>query len=754
MRGTQPVCSHCGAYNSEDAVVCKKCGCDLTADPDFDESTDVSEKADDAEAYAQSVKASHSEPSYSSAPYDSANNQENVKARRAPEPDLDDEDDVRVRPSRHRAAAPARKPSSIDDFDDDDEDDDEPVRPVRGRAAKQVKKAPAIDDFNDDDEDDEPVRPAKSRAAKPSRKAPAIDDFDDDDENDEPVRPAKGRAAKPSRKAPAIDDFDDDEDEVPARHASAKRMNDSDEAEPATTRWQRTPVPAADNEEREPYHDEEDDDYDSESFEPTPPRRGSDGGDNKSNTLMWILLAVGLVVIVLIIAVWLFLNFSSKKSLLPEFAQINCAGKSDTETPDDSANPSSEPSPDVTDVPVVDPSDSANPTITEFTNESGQECIKVSIVVGAGETLIARFAGQDDQEYTNTESEARTFDLDVPMALYYPNAPLTESTYTTVPEFYIRDVSGNVTQVDLPTITMEFPTISLQLTSPEDTSAPVMADSNNKIAIVGIVDDHNVKVYIDDKEITVYEGGNFQEEIEFNEDADREIVIRAEKDNCVTSTATFTATKYVYVAQPMDLIISQGVQALRANADRKVTINGIVTSGAQISIASSNSNVVFGSIAYGADGTFAFDCTFAEGVFGYSIITLTATKEGYTTEVKQCMVTRSYEDRKAFVSGEKKRAGYYELPTDLSYEQLVASPEMDGGIRIRGKVIEVIEDGEYKIAKIQLTGTENIVYVLVQSLKWDPAGNIGTQYAVYCNTYGLYGDTGCPYLIGWFALKN
>lgn len=568
------------------------------------------------------------------------------------------------------------------------------------------------------------------RWSRPAKREEPIESEEDDvieTEEDEPVEEPEEEPVKPAPKR-RFGAF-------AAKHASDEDEDEDDEDD-----------------------DEDEDDEEEYEYEPTVPRKQkSEGGG--SGKLFWILLAAIIVVLAVLVTVVIYYNVKDPAALdsVP-FLRFNCAGTS-TDDANASASPSVAPS---SSADVIVPDDAVNEaSLTEGVNESGEPIVTIGLYLQPGETATIAFDSQDDSIITNDGTSAQTYDMKIPKVLYYPNMPLDNAEYVVTPVITVADAAGSTRELKVPSFTLTFETVSLTLSVPESTEAPIMASAENIVPIAGVVNDHTVSVYIDDQAVTVYEGGNFQYDFTMTETSDKVVTIRAEKDNYVTSELSFTVTPYVYVPETMELsVMDSDASAMRADSNGKLTVSGIATLGATIVPSTTSSGVVFGSVTQSADGTYTFDATFEKDFYGAATVTISASKEGYTDASVTCMILRGFSDYKTMI----KVLPYHEVGSTgkvgMTYAELTANCVSTDSYRVRAKIEEVLTDENGNtIIRMSLLKSGETIYVMNMSAKWEPSSNVGKSYRVYCIGNGLYTTTGdapmqYPYLIAWFALSN
>jgi hypothetical protein len=186
----------------------------------------------------------------------------------------------------------------------------------------------------------------------------------------------------------------------------------------------------------------------------------------------------------------------------------------------------------------------AEPTIEDDVTEDGEACKTVMLFLNPGDTVTLHFPFQDDFAKTNMEAYTRPIQFSIPLDCYFPNTPLNDPIYTAVQKLSITYADGTEEDYELgPFDLPPFPSVSLTLVEPDSSEikAGLMAQEDRTIYLEGWVDNHSVTVYVNGQMFDVYEGGIFLGYYELTqEEGEETIVIRAEKENMVTSTITIT----------------------------------------------------------------------------------------------------------------------------------------------------------------------------------------------------------------------
>lgn len=727
------ICKECGAYNPDHANFCKVCAANLK-----EQDANLSQSAAAPEVEEEQAKVPSFQPRVNRTPSWQKSVQKAEPVQEEAPVSAPVVEDVENEDAEEEVTAPAPKT----------------LEPEEHTTRFSRKRRPVIEEEDDDeeyDDDDEEEDEDEDEEEKPRRKGlfgfgrRNKDDDDDDEEDDEDEED---------------DDEDEEEDEKPRRKGLfgfGRRNKDDDDDDEED-----------DDEEEDDDDDEEDeeeDEYEYEEYEPTPPRgrkkKNSQGG---RVNLVAILLGAVALIILLMVGIVAYCNISGGqlKGRLPSFLQFNCAGSenqsqnnnqqqnADNNNTADNQQQGSDVSGSNIDYTKVE--------VGETVNEYGDDCFAFYVYLQPGETAIMSLAWQEDAQGTNNNTDGSVIYLNmvIPKSCFYPHTPLESPTYTFTPELYIVSADGTKTLREIEPLTLTFPTVSLNLTTPAEIPAEgIMVDKENKLHIEGVVDDHNVTVYANDQKLDVYNEGVFMGDYLFTSDVAETVTITASKEDYASATYSFTVNPYVFIPEAMTLTVNGEADGHRAGTGSKLTLSGTVSPGSTVTASCDNSDIACGSVVVNADGTYSMDVAFNTSSYGLYKINLHAEQEGYEEKDVSCYVSRMMNDRKAMIKAFK--GSYFEIYADKTMAEVLANPTDKGAYRFAGKVVSVEEvDGLEVVcfsAKTAKGETTNI-YVINMSEKWKPSEHIGSGYKLYCTLNGLYSDGTSLYAVAWFAVAD
>lgn len=725
------ICKECGAYNPDHATYCKVCAASLR---DNSEDATISESLDESRPTRTFVRPSWTVPVYTkplakpekektetvnAAENEVAEEPEHVSFKEDENVKLFDEplaEDIDTAEFKHKDERPA--PQFRKQFSPNPRFLHKET--LKNNAEEDIKSAFAKPEEPEESDASELEEPEESEVLEN-----AVDEIEEIVPEDEPVHTPVKRV----KHAPIhLDDEEDEDDEEDS-------LQDDDTS-----------------------FDEEQED-DSYEYEPTPPKRNKKG--NASGPLFWILLSAIIVVILCIIAagVLMIMQSGGKK--------ISCAGTDAGQKTSQSQIPAQnqqnqDPSAQSEPASVTSPYDVE---MEEGFNDEGKECVIYSIVVPAHGVVTIVLPSQGEQTYPSSYDTPVVYSLTVPKSAYYPNVALSDSVYEVHPEIYLTESDGTTKTLSVPSFTLTFPTLSINLEKPVlNEEGHIMANKDNIVPISGHVDDYDVRLYVNDEPVTVYSEGLFMPDYTMESTEPVTVVLRAEKENWVSTSMEFVVDPYVYTPDKMVLSVANDrVTELKGDKTGKITVRGQTLPNATLTASSDlPSKVVCGSVSVDGEGNFTFGVALDSSFYGISKITIDAEKEDAENGSLTFMVYRTYADRQAFVKGYNKTKSYKEIGSSKKYltiPSLMANvgtyATADYGFRLTGKVVEVAlsEDG-YSVVRMTVVGSGETVYVINLSEKWTPENNIGGSYNLYGNFLGTYEDGTSPYFAAFFAVNK
>lgn len=705
------ICKECGAYNPDHATYCKVCAASLKEDS---ADSAVPEITDESRPTRTFVRPSWTVPAYTK-PY-SKQEPKKTEILRESEEEPENDQELGFEEDMGERVSLFGDPLT-------EEKDAEPELEEEKKQAEETKRHFTGSPRFIQKETRKPQKEAEIRSAfaKPEESEENEETQDEEIQEEEPAYTPEKRV----KHAPIhLDDEDEEEEPEP-----------EDEPE---------------------YSDESEDD--AYEYEPTPPKRKK---GNANGPLFWILLSAIIVVILCIIAagVLMIMQSSGRK--------LSCTGTSvEQKTTQNNTQTQNLPSQEQTD--QNEPAAVTNPYDVEMEegfNDEGKECVIYNIVVPAHGVVTIVLPSQGEQTYPSSYDTPVVYSLTVPKSAYYPNTPLEESEYEVHPEIYLTESNGSTKTLSVPSFTLTFPTLSINLEKPVlDEEGHIMANKDNIVPISGHVDDYDVRLYLNDEAVTVYSEGLFMPDYTMESSEPVTVVLKAEKENWVSTSTEFVVDPYVYTPDKMILSVTNDrVTELRADKTGKITVRGQTLPNATLTASSDiPSKVVCGSVSVDGEGNFTFGIAMDSTFYGIANITIDAEKEDAEEGSLTFKVYRTYNDRQTFVKGYNKTKSYKEIGSSKKYltiSSLMANSSTyatsDYGFRLTAKVVEVALNEEgYSVVRMTLAGSGETVYVINLSEKWTPENNIGGSYNLYGNFLGTYEDGTSPYFAVFFAVNK
>lgn len=155
---------------------------------------------------------------------------------------------------------------------------------------------------------------------------------------------------------------------------------------------------------------------------------------------------------------------------------------------------------------------------------------------------------QEDFVTENTDDIVSPYEITVPKNCYFPNCPLSDPVYRVTPRLLVTHADGTEDTMRIDSFDLYFPAVGLELTEPAEAAVPeatVQAEEGNLIRIKGKADDNTVRVTVNGQPVIDMDtDGYFEFTYVKTEDGPETVIVEAQKDNCVTTSLSFTVTPY------------------------------------------------------------------------------------------------------------------------------------------------------------------------------------------------------------------
>lgn len=456
--------------------------------------------------------------------------------------------------------------------------------------------------------------------------------------------------------------------------------------------------------------------------------------------------------------------------------------------------------------PVDSPDDEPSPgnhpmytaSISPYTDESGKEYYKIVVYAPTGSSIQV-ISNVQMQNNTATVSQDDIITLQIPAAIFLPNAPCETETFSVTPNIQATTPDGQTIPIAIDPITVRVPLISLELESPSENTVQATFHKD-PVAIIGIATvpdlagDGPVEVYINGQQISVDEFGRFSynytptiapaiaapplttepvaetpgegigqtvavgvddttvaDDEKASDDTPAEppidaegerIVIEARKNNCVTAKRTILIEPYVF--QNMALLVTNDPATGLGSKTGAVTLQGTVTPGATIVATCDSDKVIFGAPVVQETGNFSIAVTIS--TVGAYTVTLTATQEGFNETT-----TTTFVERRPSIEGR----AFQKSPTTKKLEgdflaKVLSGAVTTGDVKFRGTITEILGTNPYTYFKVKLAdGTEVVCVNRSESTKIT-SSNVRKKKDVCGTLFGFYNDSEIPLIWVWF----
>lgn len=447
-----------------------------------------------------------------------------------------------------------------------------------------------------------------------------------------------------------------------------------------------------------------DDDYSDDDDDYEPKRYKKSGGSffSNKNTMNIAIRIAAIVAVLAVLALIIFGIVSLAKS---------CANRNNSPTGTNK-------------VPIIE----ANP--------DDQSSYFVTIYAKEGKVLIYETSDGTRKEVTVPSSGFVKFR--VPVSSLMPNEPVDGTTYAAKPKVYIKNDDGTETLIDnIEPIMLQIPTINIRFDN-----ADTIVSEDGKVDISGHVDLIATILTVNGETVEIGQDGAFSHTVRYEETGDYTIEVEGRlaghqiyrhSFNVTVMKATPTVNLIELPWQYGDTAYSQRVK----NATDTIEVRGRVPAGSTVTASCPGSyNATVSTPIVSADGSFTFNVTMA--VAGdYKLLITCTTTDGRVSE------------RYMHVQRAPEYTPYRTGALAMNYASFAYSTSQ--AYRIVGTVTEIIEEGDYILAK--LTTADGKVLIIEYHNHYSTAGTItvGSTYNyIYGRPLGL-NDDGIPQIYVWFV---
>lgn len=362
--------------------------------------------------------------------------------------------------------------------------------------------------------------------------------------------------------------------------------------------------------------------------------------------------------------------------------------------------------------------------------KTGAEVYNITVHARNGNTVTLSVGGTTiSGEITNGNVKHVQF----PKVLLQPVEPVDGPTAEIAPEVTVTTKEGEVFPVDIPLTAVDVPALDIQLTSPQGDTVEV---SRSKIVISGTVSPiESTSVTVQGQPVVIQADGAFAGEYDLGEPGTHTLQIEA-RSNGYQIFRKAVQVNYTKAEGYLDGVDKASLRALDSGV---ATVKGTISAGATMAISSSDSRVTLGEPNVNAQtGIFSFTATMSET--GAYPVEVSVTQDGNTTAST------------VIVEFAPEYAAYTKAVHALDYDRLIKEPNHAGKYKCVGKVVEVIQEEPFYIAKLQ-TSQGDLIFEY-HNVKATVSTSDGMTYNVFGDYTGFDEETGLPHIYSWYITKE
>ena len=384
----------------------------------------------------------------------------------------------------------------------------------------------------------------------------------------------------------------------------------------------------------------------------------------------------------------------------------------------------------------TNPATGSNKSPVVEANPNDDTTYFVSVYAKEGRVLIYETADGTRKEVTVPASGFVKFK--VPVSSLMPTEPVDGTTYSATPKVYIKNDDGTETLIEgIEPIMLQIPTINITFDN-----ADSIVSEDGIVEITGHIDLVATELTINGEAVDIGQDGSFSHTVTYEDTGDYTINAEAKLSGHQVYRHSFNVT--VMKATPATPLVqlpweygdTSFSQRVRNNVE-SIEVQGRVPSGAKVKVALPDSQ--FGSASepvVSEDGLFKFTVTMPKA--GDYLVVITCTTESGQESSRELHVQRQ-PDYASYVRGA------------LAMNYASFSYATGQGYKISGTVTEIIEDGDYILAK--LTTADDKPLIIQYHNHYGSAGTITvgrTYQKIYGRPMGL-NDDGIPQIYVWFV---
>lgn len=371
--------------------------------------------------------------------------------------------------------------------------------------------------------------------------------------------------------------------------------------------------------------------------------------------------------------------------------------------------------------------------MTEGTDENGSEFFLITVYARSGNKVSITVPGLATS--TVDIPESNECKLRVMKSLIINQAPpQEEATYTVTPDVKVITPDGDEVPVEVPALTVNVPTLALNVTNPVGTTVQV---TRSRVQIDGTVSAQNASITVEGQPLAVDENGVFSGIYELPGTGQYTLNFEAQATGYQITRYSISVD---YSVAEADLTFERGT--LHADNDKdSITAKGQAPAGSTIALtAPSGVTVDNPNPSVDASGNFSFTATMAE--VGSYEVGCAITKDGVTTNAAIIIERAPNLDE------------YSRKCADPNMALMTGEPSHTAQYLCKGKVVEILQEDPYVIAKVELSNADGAVLFQYHSYKATIEVSDTITYSVFGDYKGIDEETGLPLIYGWFVTKK
>lgn len=365
---------------------------------------------------------------------------------------------------------------------------------------------------------------------------------------------------------------------------------------------------------------------------------------------------------------------------------------------------------------------------------SDGERLFVTVYAKEGSVLI--YESNDGARKETEVPAAGSVKYIVPFSSIIPLEPIDGETVSVTPKVFIRSADGAETPIVFTPVEIPVPALTVVF----DSEQPVL--ENGSAVISGRIQPcgEGCRVTVNGENVGLDGEGRFSHTVSLDEAGEYELVFEAKSAGYRAFTRTFRVT----VTAPSALIqfpweYGDTAYDQRITSDREdIKVKGRVPAGSSVTVSCFSENAALTEPAIGEDGEYSFTVTMAQpGDYELNIVCVTPSGE----RAERVMHVQRAPDWRAYVESSWK----------MSYEALKYASSQ--AYKISGTVTEIIEDGDYIRALLDIGDGKTIVIVYHHHYGAAAPLEVGSKHT------GLYGhplgrnENGVPVVYVWFVIN-